>query len=109
MAGTELLVAFLVGQQLDKAQKVSKECQCQSGRGAGLMLLLRGVLSEREVVHSLICGSALDFAESIEIFDVRSCALQITCAAEGSHSKKQSRVCVNLPAHSSTAQSQMAL
>ena len=74
-----------------------------------MLLLLHVVLSEREVVHNLICGSALDFAESIEIFGVRSCALQVTCAAEGSHSKKQSRVCVNLPAHSSTAPSQMAL
>ena len=74
-----------------------------------MLLLLHVVLSEREVIHSLICGSALDIAESIELFVVRSCELQVTCAAEGSHSKKQSRVCVSLPAHSTTAPCEMAL
>ena len=53
MAGTALLVAFLVGQQLDKAQKGSKGMSVPvRARGCLMLLLLHVVLSEREEIHS---------------------------------------------------------
>lgn len=74
-----------------------------------MLLLLHVVLSEREVIHSLICGSALDVAEGVQIF-----CCQELCATDYMRCRrvslqKQSRVCVNLPAHSIAPPFQMAL